>query len=50
LASTEKVIKDDDGKEHTILPNQIFVFYFGHLYGIVADDGKTLNLAEDNED
>lgn len=50
LASTEKVIKDDDGKEHTILPNQIFVFDFGHLYGIVADDGKTLNLAEDNEE
>lgn len=50
LASTEKVIKDDDGKEHTILPNQIFVFNFGHLYGIVADDGKTLNLTEDNED
>lgn len=50
LASTEKVIKDRDGNEHTVLPNQIVVFDFGHLYGIVADDGKTLNLTEDNED
>ena len=50
LTSTEKVIKDRDGNEHTVLPNQIVVFDFGHLYGIVADDGKTLNLTEDNED
>ncbi len=50
LASTEKVIKDRDGKEYTILPSQIFVFDFGHLYGIVADDGKTLEYVEDNED
>lgn len=50
LASTEKVIKDDDGKEIKILPNQIMVFDFGRLYGIVADDGKTLNITEDNED
>ena len=50
LASTEKAIKDRGGKEHTILPNQIVVFNFGYLYGTVADDGKTLNYAENNED
>lgn len=51
LASTEKVIKDRDGNDLTILPNQIMVFDFGRLYGIVANDGKTLNIfAEDEED
>jgi hypothetical protein len=50
LSSTEEVIKDRDGKEYTILPNQIVVYDFGRLYGIVADDGKTLNIVEGNED
>lgn len=50
LSSTEETIKDREGKEYTILPNQIVVYDFGRLYGIVADDGKTLNIVEGNED
>ena len=50
LAHTEKIIKDRDGTEYTILPNQIVVYDFGRLYGIVADDGKTLNLVGNDED